>query len=291
MKAEREKRAQILEAEGSRQSEILRAEGEKQAARAAGRRQARSRVPRSRGARAPGRGRGARRPQMVSQAIANGNVQAINYFVAQKYIEALKEFATSPNQKLFMLPMEVTGVLGSLAGIAELAKDSAGATGPPVAPPPSRRAGRLSDAHRKSIAWACLALALIAAEVMAPGRVHALAGHRRRRGVRDRAAGARAFPCSGRRSPSSRCRFISIAVYRRFFRASDEQQRPAAAQPPRRAVGRPGVRAGVGDRLRPRPASRSATRSGPWSGPDLPAGTRVRVTSADSMTLTVVPAD
>ena len=59
---------------------------------------------------------------MVSTAIAQGDVQAINYFVAQKYVEALKDFAASPNQKLLMLPMETTGVLGSLAGIAELAK-------------------------------------------------------------------------------------------------------------------------------------------------------------------------
>ena len=59
---------------------------------------------------------------MVSDAIAAGDVQAINYFVAQKYVEALKDFAHSPNQKLLMLPMETTGVLGSLAGIAELAK-------------------------------------------------------------------------------------------------------------------------------------------------------------------------
>jgi regulator of protease activity HflC (stomatin/prohibitin superfamily) len=75
---------------------------------------------------------------VVSQAISQGNVQAINYFVAQKYIEALKEFAASPNQKLLMLPMEVTGVLGSLAGIAELAKDSLGKVAPPamVAKPP-----------------------------------------------------------------------------------------------------------------------------------------------------------
>ena len=61
---------------------------------------------------------------MVSQAIAQGDVQAINYFVAQKYIEALKDFAASPNQKLMILPTEVTGLMGSIAGIAELAKDS-----------------------------------------------------------------------------------------------------------------------------------------------------------------------
>jgi regulator of protease activity HflC (stomatin/prohibitin superfamily) len=62
---------------------------------------------------------------MVSQAIASGDVQAINYFVAQKYIEALKDFANSPNQRLMILPTEVTGVMGSIAGIAELARDSA----------------------------------------------------------------------------------------------------------------------------------------------------------------------
>ncbi len=139
MKAEREKRAQILEAEGSRASEILRAEGEKQAAvlQAEGRREAAFREAEARERLAEAE---AKATQVVSQAIAGGNVQAINYFVAQKYIEALKEFATSPNQKLFMLPMEVTGVLGSLAGIAELAKDSLG-NKPMVAPPPPRVGG------------------------------------------------------------------------------------------------------------------------------------------------------
>ena len=135
MKAEREKRAQILEAEGSRASEILRAEGEKQAAvlQAEGRREAAFREAEARERLAEAE---AKATQMVSQAISQGNVQAINYFVAQKYIEALKEFAHSPNQKLFMLPMEVTGVLGSLAGIAELAKDALGKTAMPVAKPP-----------------------------------------------------------------------------------------------------------------------------------------------------------
>ena len=135
MKAEREKRAQILEAEGSRASEILRAEGEKQAAvlQAEGRREAAFREAEARERLAEAE---AKATQMVSEAISQGNVQAINYFVAQKYIEALKEFAHSPNQKLFMLPMEVTGVLGSLAGIAELAKDALGKTAMPVAKPP-----------------------------------------------------------------------------------------------------------------------------------------------------------
>jgi regulator of protease activity HflC (stomatin/prohibitin superfamily) len=121
MKAEREKRANILEAEGHRASEILRAEGEKQAAvlEAEGRREAAFRDAEARERLAEAE---AKATTMVSDAIAKGDVQAINYFVAQKYVEALKEFAASPNQKLLMLPMETTGILGSLAGIAELAK-------------------------------------------------------------------------------------------------------------------------------------------------------------------------
>ncbi|MEJ7746363.1 MAG: SPFH domain-containing protein [Luteimonas sp.] len=121
MKAEREKRANILEAEGFRQAEILKAEGEKQAAvlEAEGRREAAFRDAEARERLAEAE---ARATTMVSDAIAQGDVQAINYFVAQKYVEALKEFAASPNQKLLMLPMETTGILGSLAGIAELTK-------------------------------------------------------------------------------------------------------------------------------------------------------------------------
>ena len=133
MKAEREKRAQILEAEGSRASEILRAEGEKQGAvlKAEGKREAAFREAEARERLAEAE---AKATTVVSLAISQGNVQAINYFVAQKYIEALKEFAASPNQKLLLLPMEVTGVLGSLAGIAELAKDSLGKVGTPTPP-------------------------------------------------------------------------------------------------------------------------------------------------------------
>jgi len=79
----------------------------------------------------------ARATQMVSQAIAQGDVQAINYFVAQKYIEALKDFATSPNQKVFMMPVESAGLLGALGGIAELAKDAmTRQPSGPNAPPP-----------------------------------------------------------------------------------------------------------------------------------------------------------
>ena len=137
MKAEREKRANILEAEGFRQAAILRAEGEKQSAilEAEGEREAAFREAEARERLAEAE---ARATEMVSTAIAQGDVQAINYFVAQKYVEALKAFAASPNQKLLMLPMETTGVLGSLAGIAELARDSLGARVATAAATPPR---------------------------------------------------------------------------------------------------------------------------------------------------------
>lgn len=123
MKAEREKRANILEAEGFRQAEILRAEGEKQGAilQAEGKKEAAFREAEARERLAEAE---AKATQMVSNAISNGDVQAINYFIAQKYVEALGRFADSPNQKLMILPTEVTGVMGSIAGIAELAKAS-----------------------------------------------------------------------------------------------------------------------------------------------------------------------
>jgi regulator of protease activity HflC (stomatin/prohibitin superfamily) len=121
MKAEREKRAAILEAEGQRSAEILRAEGEKQAAvlEAEGRREAAFKDAEARERLAEAE---ARATMMVSQAIAKGDMQAINYFIADKYVQALKDLATSPNQKLLLMPLETTGVLGSLAGIAEIAK-------------------------------------------------------------------------------------------------------------------------------------------------------------------------
>jgi len=121
MKAERDKRANILEAEGHRQSEILKAEGEKQAAilEAEGRREAAFRDAEAREGEAE-----AKVTQMVSDAIAQGNVQAVNYFVAQKYVDALQSIATARNEKVILLPMEATSILGSLAGIGELAKEA-----------------------------------------------------------------------------------------------------------------------------------------------------------------------
>ena len=125
MKAEREKRANILEAEGHRASEILRAEGDKQAAilEAEGQKEAAFRQAEARERLAEAE---AKATQMVSDAIAGGNVNAINYFVAQKYIEAFKALAEAPNQKFVMMPMESTGIIGSLGGIAELAKEALG---------------------------------------------------------------------------------------------------------------------------------------------------------------------
>ncbi|MET3931371.1 MULTISPECIES: SPFH domain-containing protein [Lysobacter] len=146
MKAEREKRANILEAEGHRQSEILRAEGDKQAAilEAEGKREAAFREAEARERLAEAE---AKATQLVSDAIAGGNVNAINYFVAQKYIEAFKALAEAPNQKFVMMPMEATGVIGSLAGIAELAKNALGSDALAAqasttrTPPPSPRPG------------------------------------------------------------------------------------------------------------------------------------------------------
>jgi regulator of protease activity HflC (stomatin/prohibitin superfamily) len=138
MKAEREKRANILDAEGFRQAAILKAEGEKQAVvlAAEGNKEAAFREAEARERLAQAE---ARATAMVSQAIAQGDVQAINYFVAQKYVEALKEFAASPNQKVFMMPMESAGLLGALGGIAELAKDAmTRQPGGSQAPPPNR---------------------------------------------------------------------------------------------------------------------------------------------------------
>ena len=125
MKAERDKRANILEAQGFKQAEIERAEGEKQAAilDAEGRREAAFKDAEARERLAQAE---AKATEMVSVAIAKGDSQAINYFVAQKYVEALGQFANSPNEKLVFMPMEASSVIGSIGGIAELAKSALG---------------------------------------------------------------------------------------------------------------------------------------------------------------------
>jgi len=125
MKAERDKRASILEAEGARQSEILRAEAVKQGAilEAEGRKESAFRDAEARERQAQAE---AKATQMVSEAIASGDVQAINYFVAGKYVEALGKFANSPNQKILMMPVEASALLGSISGIGEIAKAAFG---------------------------------------------------------------------------------------------------------------------------------------------------------------------
>lgn len=125
MKAERDKRASILEAEGERQAEILKAEGEKRATvlDAEGRKEAAFRDAEARERMAEAEANATR---MVSEAIASGDIQAVNYFVAQKYIEALKGIAMSENNKLVMMPLESTSVIGALGGIGEIAKETFG---------------------------------------------------------------------------------------------------------------------------------------------------------------------
>ena len=140
MKAEREKRANILEAEGTRASEILRAEGQKQARilEAEGRRESafRDAEARERAAEAE-----AKATQLVSDAIEAGSAASLNYFIAQKYVEAVGKFATSPNAKTILFPVEATQLIGTIGGIGELAKEALGAAAtPPAAPqPPARR--------------------------------------------------------------------------------------------------------------------------------------------------------
>lgn len=143
MKAERDRRATILEADAARENAIRRAEGQKQASilEAEGRKESafRDAEARERSAQAE-----ATSTKMVSDAIAGGNTQALNYFIAQKYVEALGQFANSPNQKILMMPMETTAVMGSIAGIAELAKEAfgvkSGSSSASIIPPSGRNA-------------------------------------------------------------------------------------------------------------------------------------------------------
>lgn len=132
MKAEREKRAQVLEAEGSRNAQILRAEGAKQSAilQAEGQREAAFRDAEARERLAEAE---AKATQMVSAAIAAGDVQAINYFVAQKYTEALAAIGTANNQKIVLMPMEASALIGSLGGIGAIAKEVFGDNQAPAA--------------------------------------------------------------------------------------------------------------------------------------------------------------
>jgi len=122
MMAEREKRAEILEAEGQRNAKILRAEGEKQALilEAEGKREAAFREAEARERLAEAE---AKATELVSQAIAGGDVRAINYFVAQKYTEAIGKLASADNQRVILMPLESASLIGSLGGISEIARE------------------------------------------------------------------------------------------------------------------------------------------------------------------------
>lgn len=136
MKAEREKRAQVLEAEGFRNAQILRAEGAKQSAilEAEGQREAAYREAEARERLAEAEAKATR---MVSEAIAAGDINAINYFVAQKYTEAMAAIGTAPNSKIVLMPMEASSLIGSLGGIGAIARDVFG-DGSQTPPPPPR---------------------------------------------------------------------------------------------------------------------------------------------------------
>ena len=125
MKAERDKRAQILDAEGDRAAEILRAEGDKMAVvlDAEGKKEAAFREAEGRERLAEAE---ARATHVVSKAIAQGDVQALNYFVAQKYVDALKDIASADNEKLVLMPLEAASVIGAIGGISEIAKKTFG---------------------------------------------------------------------------------------------------------------------------------------------------------------------
>ncbi|MDK1388332.1 SPFH domain-containing protein [Sinorhizobium sp. 8-89] len=149
MKAEREKRAQVLEAEGARNAQILRAEGSKQSAilQAEGQREAAFRDAEARERLAEAEAKATR---MVSEAIAAGDVQAINYFVAQKYTEALASIGTANNQKIVLMPMEASSLIGSLGGIGAIAREVFGEGQPPSSPRPRQSTPRTGPAGNSS---------------------------------------------------------------------------------------------------------------------------------------------
>jgi len=128
MKAERTKRAEILQAEGMKQAAILKAEGEREAQirEAEGRKEAAFLDAEARERLAEAE---AKATQMVSEAIAKGDIQAINYFVAQRYTEALRDIASSPSAKTVMIPLEASSLIGSIGGIADIAKAVLGSDG------------------------------------------------------------------------------------------------------------------------------------------------------------------
>jgi regulator of protease activity HflC (stomatin/prohibitin superfamily) len=235
MKAEREKRAVILEAEGMRQSAILKAEGEKQAAilSAEGGREAafREAEARERAAQAE-----AAATKAVSDAIESGSGQAINYFIAQKYVEAIAEFARSPNAKTILFPVEATQLIGTLGGIAELAKEAVGGQAGARRPGPGRSRAFPKPPNERNAPGPRLAVAnrrRVAADRRAD-RAGLLPDVHRRGGDRHWAAVPRpsAGNCSAARDfrrPRYRCRALRRTT--RLCVALRSQHRPSPEQP------------------------------------------------------------
>src|SRR5215510_6446740 len=145
MKAERERRANVLEAEGFKQAAVLKAEGEKQAVilAAEGRREAAFRAAEARERQAEAE---AKATTFVSEAIGRGSIQAINYFVAQRYIDAIGRLAGTPNQKVILMPLESASMIGSVAGIAEIARESFSVSHAAPAPAVSGASAGAADA-------------------------------------------------------------------------------------------------------------------------------------------------
>ncbi|WP_413207239.1 SPFH domain-containing protein [Rhodospirillum sp. A1_3_36] len=173
MKAERLKRTQILEAEGARAAEVLKAEGAIQAAilETEGRREAAYRDAEARERQAQAE---ASATSMVSAAIASGDVRAINYFVAQTYVDALKDMASAQNHKVILMPLEASGVIGAIGGIAELAKEAFGPQAPSgvgggVAAP-SARATSAASSSSSSPAAAPISVSLANLDATADSR-------------------------------------------------------------------------------------------------------------------------
>ena len=150
MKAERERRAVITEADGEKQAQVTRAEGSKQAAilEAEGRREAafRDAEARERAAQAE-----AAATTAVSDAVEQGSVEALNYFIAQRYVEAFARLASAPNQKTLIVPAEFGALAGAVSGVAELLKAQGAPSTPTASPPRAARRARASDEDASSL--------------------------------------------------------------------------------------------------------------------------------------------
>ena len=297
MMAERNKRAQILEAEGLKQAQVLEAEGRKEAA-------FRDAEARERSAEAE-----ARATQVVSEAIAKGNVQAINYFVAQKYTEALAKIASANNNKVVLMPMEASSLIGSLGGIGAIAKEvfgqrSSGAQCLAHAPAADAGTGlsRCDARRRKAMLegivtelgpwnWMVLGLVLLALEIVAARLLPAVDRHC---GAVDRrpvtsAVGGRFLDMARPGGHLSRA-FVDLPpmpARRSLGETSAETDQPLLNRRGEQMIGRTATLDGT-DHRRTRHAFASATRCGVCQDPDLPAGARVRVKAATDTDLELV---